>query len=196
MSEDIPKDTLEHFADLFSEESPKEKPKKIPKKVIEHPLAKRAPNQFVEPYMTWENGNYVKKFRIGIGKEDVTEMKLYAAQQTYVGDWDPIEQNYIVDERYVGMSKLEVAQHKQMDAAARGDLTALAQAEDRILGKPKQQVESIQVSATLEDFLEKVAEKEGMALASPPLFSGEDVIEGEVVGSEPSQRLNSGGMDI
>ena len=83
-----------------------------------------------------------------------------------------------------------------MDAAARGDLTALSQAEDRILGKPKQQVESIQISATLEDFLEKVAEKEGMALASPPLFEGDDVIEGEVVGSEPSQRLNDGGMDI
>ena len=118
-------------------------------------------------------------------KEDIQEMKFHAASQMYVGDWDPIQQDYIVDERYVGMTKLEVAQHKQMDAAARGDSDALVRIEDRLMGKPKQQVESVQISATLEDFLNKVAEQEGMASSSrePRAI---DYIEGEVVGSKPS----------
>jgi hypothetical protein len=140
---------------------------------------------YIEPYMTIENGVPVKKTRIALKKEDVQEMKYHAAQQMYVGDWDPINQDYNVDERYVGMTKLEVAQHKQIDAAARGDLQALNQVEDRILGRPKQQVESVQISATLEDFLSRVAEQEGMVSDSSS-FYGEDVIEGEVVGSSPS----------
>lgn len=118
-------------------------------------------------------------------KEDIQEMKFHAASQMYVGDWDPVAQDYIVDERYVGMTKLEVAQHKQMDAAARGDGQALEKIEDRLMGKPKQQVESVQISATLEDFLARVAEQEGLVSNTIPTSDG-DCREGEVVGSSPS----------
>lgn len=156
--------------------------------LIKEPPAYPAPastKAYVEPYMTIENGVPVKKHRVVMKKEDIQEMKYHAAQQMYVGDWDPIAQDYVVDERYVGMTKLEVAQHKQMDAAARGDLKALEQIEDRVLGKPKQQVESVQISATLEDFLEKVAQQEGLASVSS-LQNDEDIIEGGIVGFSPS----------
>ena len=135
--------------------------------------------------MTIENGVPVKKCRVVMKKEDIQEMKFHAASQMYVGDWDPVAQDYIVDERYVGMTKLEVAQHKQMDAAARGDGQALEKIEDRLMGKPKQQVESVQISATLEDFLARVAEQEGLASNVSPNPLG-SYIEGEVVGSSPS----------
>lgn len=148
------------------------------------------PKAYIEPYMVWENGNYIKKHRIAMRKEDVQELKLHAAQQMYIGDWDPVAQDYIVDERYVGMTKIEVAQHKQMDAAARGDFQALDKIEDRILGKPKQQVEAVQISATLEDFLEKVAQKEGLAPCNTSYLNDGNFIEGEVVGSSPSGANN------
>ena len=68
---------------------------------IEHPEYPPAASTkaYVEPYMVWENGVYVKKHRVMLKKEDVQEMKLHAAQQMYIGDWDPVNQEYIVDER-------------------------------------------------------------------------------------------------
>lgn len=139
---------------------------------------------YVEPYIVWENGVPVKKFKLQVAKEDIQEMKLHAATQTYYGDWDPINQEYIPDPRYEGLSKIEVAQHKLMDKAAAGDIQALAQVEDRILGKPKQQVESLNISTSLESFLEKIALSENQE--STPEESSEDIIEGEVVGYSSS----------
>jgi len=147
------------------------------------PSTKSARNCYVEPYIVWENGLPVKKFKLQMTKEDMQEMKVHAATQVYHGDWDPVSQSYIADPRYEGLSKIEVAQHKLMDKAAAGDTQALSQIEDRILGKPKQQVESLQINATLESFLEKVAKEEGLSVGDA---SHERIIEGEVVGYSPS----------
>lgn len=142
---------------------------------------------YVEPYIVWVDGLPVKKIRTVLAKDDVQELRTNAAAQPYFGDWDPVNQEYIPDPRYEGMSKIEVAIHKQMDQAARGDINALEKIEDRMFGKPKVQVESLQISATLEEFLEKVAVSEG--LAPPDVGLGHnDWIEGEVVGSSPSGR--------
>lgn len=155
------------------------------------PSTSSTKNCYVEPYIVWENGIPKKKYKLVMAKEDIQEMKIHAATQMYHGEWDPINQTYIVDPRYEGLSKIEVAQHKLMDKAAAGDIDALSKIEDRILGKPKQQVESLQISATLESFLEKVAKDEGMVSPSPAGYSVDDasheeIIEGEVVGYSPS----------
>lgn len=150
-------------------------------------------NAYVEPYIVWENGIPIKKHKLVVAKEDIQEMKMHAASQIYRGDWDPVNEAFIPDPRYEGLTKIEVAQHKLMDRAASGDIQALGQIEDRILGKPKQQVESLQVNATLESFLENVAKKEGFI--SP--LSDADVIDGEVVGYSPSSgEPDNGDFDI
>lgn len=130
-------------------------------------------NAYVEPYIVWENGVPVQKHKVVITKQDIQGMKYHAAAQMYQGEWDPVNECYIPDKRYEGLSKIEVAQHKLMDKAAAGDTTALSQIENRILGMPKQQVESLNINATLEGFLEKVAQSEGMATETeyPPLVS-------------------------
>lgn len=106
----------------------------------------------------------------------------------------PDNECYIPDKRYEGLSKIEVAQHKLMDKAAAGDTQALQQIENRILGMPKQQVESLNINATLESFLENVANKEGMKFA--PDVDSSDILEGEVVGSSPSPELPVERLDI
>lgn len=157
------------------------------------PSLASAKSAYVEPYIVWENGVPVKKHKLVIAKEDIQEMKIHAATQIYQGDWDPVNQCYIPDPRYEGLSKIEVAQHKLMDKAASGDTQALQQIENRILGMPKQQVESLNISTTLESFLEKIARDEGIA---PTVDSTGDCIEGEVVGSSPSSGSSMEGLDI
>lgn len=158
------------------------------------PSLASAKNAYVEPYIVWENGLPVKKHKLVIAKEDIHEMKIHAATQMYQGEWDPINECYIPDKRYEGLSKIEVAQHKLMDKAAAGDTQALQQIENRILGMPKQQVESLNITATLESFLENVANKEGMKFA--PDVDSSDILEGEVVGSSPSPELPVERLDI
>lgn len=130
-------------------------------------------NAYIEPYIVWENGLPVQKHKVVITKQDIQEMKYHAAVQMYHGEWDPVNECYIPDKRYEGLSKIEVAQHKLMDKAAAGDTAALSQIENRMLGMPKQQVESLNINATLEGFLEKVAQGEGLATETeyPPLVS-------------------------
>lgn len=130
-------------------------------------------NAYVEPYIVWENGVPVQKHKVVITKQDIQSMKYHAAVQMYHGEWDPVNECYIPDKRYEGLSKIEVAQHRLMDKAASGDTAALFQIENRMLGMPKQQVESLNINATLEGFLEKVAQGEGLASETeyPPSVS-------------------------
>lgn len=117
-------------------------------------------NAYIEPYISWENGLPVKKHKVVISNADISEMKYHAAAQVYQGEWDPVNECYIPDPRYNGMSKIEVAQHKLMDLAASGDTNALTQVENRLIGLPKQTVESLSIKGSLEDFLSNVLQNE------------------------------------
>lgn len=126
-------------------------------------------NSYVEPYISWENGVPKRKYKVVVSKEDILEAKKYAAIQPYQGDWDPINERYIPDPRYSGLSKIEVAQHKLMDAAAAGDLNALAQVENRLVGMPTQSINSFSIKGSLEDFLKTVVDKEESVNMAPAI---------------------------
>ena len=64
------------------------------------------------------------------------------------------------EEKLAGMSCMEVGAWRNAQAYARGDLEAGKFAYDRTVGKPKQQVENLNVNASLKDFLAATAAEE------------------------------------
>lgn len=81
----------------------------------------------------------------------------YAGDQITNADGDAIT---IFDERYRGATLMEVMMHRLTLKAATGDKDAVNTVLDRLLGKPKQAVESVNVSMSYQDFLSDIAQKE------------------------------------
>lgn len=127
---------------------------------------------FAERYIDWEDGMPVLKYRNVIRKEAINELTRHALSQPYEGDWDPETQEYIIDPRFVGMTKAEVMEHKLVDKAAAGNVEAIREIKDRLMGKPKQQVESKNLNITYEDFLEELARTENLANDNETISDG------------------------
>ncbi len=72
----------------------------------------------------------------------------------------PLEKELDHHPEYDGMSKGEVMFHKLASQAAEGDLPAIKEMLDRILGKPKQEVESKRLSLTYTDYLDELRRQE------------------------------------
>lgn len=88
------------------------------------------------------------------------------------------------------MMKWEVAKLRQMERASHGDLDALKQIEERELGKPAQQVNTLAITTTLESLLELV-EKNEQSYHPPSLPSyvivDETIIHGEAISDDDDE---------
>lgn len=78
---------------------------------------------------------------------------------------------YPDEQQYEGMTKAEVGALKAADGYANGDIDHTKFVHDRIIGKPKQQIESVNVAIGIKDYLAKLkeideAEKNGTTYAT------------------------------
>lgn len=78
----------------------------------------------------------------------------------YKGVWEPQLQEYIIEDDYIGLTNGEVVAMKLTELAVRGDMKAINQILDRMLGKPKQQTESVKMTMGLTEYLEAMAQEE------------------------------------
>lgn len=86
------------------------------------------------------------------------------------------------EDRFIGATKLEVIMHRVSDRAAHGDMEAVNFIYDRILGKPKQQTENINVAVNYQQFIKELA-------AQPPKPEGAITVEvREVNGVQIAER--------
>ena len=102
----------------------------------------------------WRNGQPVPIYTPPVTPDNIQDMHQNALQQTYKPPLDA--QGNLLDpkeEEFIGMPKLEVGFHKRADKIAAGDEDALERSLDRLIGKPKQSVESVSVSMSLQDFV-------------------------------------------
>jgi len=95
-------------------------------------------------------------------KPQIEETARAAASTLYVPAVDPLTGLVISgEEEFFGMTNIEVAQvRRARSAAAPGGLAHLESLEDRILGKPKQAVETKNVTLTYQDMLTELARRE------------------------------------
>jgi hypothetical protein len=64
------------------------------------------------------------------------------------------------DPMYEGLTNAQVMMAKLVEQAAAGDQSATKELFDRVMGKPKQQVESVQMKLSYEDYLDELSKKE------------------------------------
>jgi hypothetical protein len=85
-----------------------------------------------------------------------------------------------LDPEFDGMTNAEVMMVRMARKAAAGDLSVASELLDRVLGRPKQSVESKSLNLTYEDFLKEAARLAAVPTEPPPhphpsdIFGGDD----------------------
>lgn len=108
----------------------------------------------------WVNGVPEPYYVTPVNAAAIKTLATVAAALPYEGKWDEDLGMFIVDPRFKGMTNAEVMWIRTAEKAADGDLIAANMLLDRILGKPKQSVESTSMSMSYQEFLNMVEEQE------------------------------------
>jgi hypothetical protein len=111
-------------------------------------------------YITWdENGMPKPAFREIFAKEQIDILNRAALSADFEPRQDTETEQYD-EERFRGMTNAEVGAIKLAENYARGDIESAKYLLDRVLGKPKQQVEQLSVNASYAEFLEELARQQ------------------------------------
>jgi hypothetical protein len=110
--------------------------------------------------ITWVNGVPEPTYGKIVNTQSVKKLASVAASLPYEGEWDPELEMHIIEPRFKGLTNIEVMWIRLAEKAASGDTAAMNMIFDRILGKPKQSVESASVSMTYQEFLQTIAQQE------------------------------------
>ena len=90
-------------------------------------------------------------------KDQVEGMVFAAWSALYEGDRDPETGNITgFNPKFAGLTYGEVANLRMAEKAAMGDTQAYTAMMDRMLGKPKQQTETVSMTMTYQDFLDQL----------------------------------------
>lgn len=111
--------------------------------------------------ITWVNGVPEPTYTKIVSAQSVKKLAQVAASLPYEGEWDEDLEMYILEPRFKGMTNIEVMWVRLAEKAANGDKEAMNMMFDRILGKPKQSVETASVSMTYQEFLKELSKQSG-----------------------------------
>lgn len=107
----------------------------------------------------WVNGVPEPVYK-NITPSSVKQLANTALSLPYQGEYIPELDTYIIEPRFQGMSNAEVMWIKMAEKAATGDLKAAEMILDRVLGKPKQSVESATMTMNYTEFLDYLSKKQ------------------------------------
>jgi len=107
----------------------------------------------------WVNGMPEPAYE-NISPQSVKQLATSALSLPYEGEYDEDLGIKVVEERFAGMSNAEVMWVRIAEKAAAGDLSAAGLILDRVLGKPKQSVESTSMTLSYPEYLELIAKQE------------------------------------
>lgn len=113
--------------------------------------------------ITWVNGVPEPTYGKIVNVQSVKKLAQVAASLPYEGEWDEELEMFIIEPRFKGMSNVEVMWVRLAEKAANGDVGAMGMIFDRILGKPKQSVETASVSMTYQEFLTELSKQQNGA---------------------------------
>lgn len=109
-------------------------------------------------YIRWENNLPIACYVEPVTTDDMVSIGRAALAVPYEPILDPITLEILPEEKkFVGMTCLEVAFYRASQRFAQGDLDAGKFVFDRTIGKPKQQLETVSLHGTIQDFLAQVA---------------------------------------
>lgn len=119
------------------------------------PIAKKTMIQWVNGVPEPTYGN--------INPSSIKQLATTALSLPYEGDYNEELGINVIDPRFEGMSNAEVMWVRMAEKAAAGDIDAAKMILDRVLGKPKQSVETTTMTLTYPEFLEHLARQEEKA---------------------------------
>lgn len=106
---------------------------------------------------SFRDGKIYTEYVEPMDAETITDMRLHALATPYEPKRSPDGELLPGEEKYIGYAKGEVMSLREAQMAAEGDLDAIRHINDRILGKPKQQIDNLNVSISYKDYLEELA---------------------------------------
>lgn len=107
--------------------------------------------------IVWKNGLPTAATEKPFTKETINALTRATFALPYETVKDADGKTLKSEEKFEGLSIGEVMVQRACEAAAKGDLDAFKYLMDRVAGKPVQAVENVNISASLEEFLEAVA---------------------------------------
>lgn len=108
--------------------------------------------------INWVDGRPIPVYSHPLNKQQVSDLVTSALSLQYTGEIDTETGEPVnFDSRFMGMTNAEVMAIRLAEKAASGDHKATEQLLDRILGKPKQSVETVGVKMNYKDFLDVLA---------------------------------------
>lgn len=111
-----------------------------------------------ESVIIWENGIPDVRYQKMLTKETVAELPLAALSQPY--ERTSLEIELGRDEEFENLTRAEVMHIRLARKAAGGSMEAAKFLLERMLGKPKQSVETKSLSMTYTQYLEELTRKE------------------------------------
>ncbi len=145
---------------------------------LDGPLVPPAPPGAVNTrIMRWEGGQPVVRDVPMLTKTQIQEIGAAALALPYSepGDALAIELGLQPSEFY-GRPLYEVMKIKQAREAARtGDTAIIESIEDRVVGKPKQSVESHSIKETYEEYLARISREDALPVRALPIQDAEVV---------------------
>ncbi len=108
--------------------------------------------------LKWEDGIPRPTLVPLIPKKQQAEIAYAAASAPYMGRYDTEKDIWLVEERFQGMTQVEVMWCRIAQDAADGDKQAAQILLDRTQGKPKQSAEIVSVSVSYTDFLKQISD--------------------------------------
>ena len=109
-------------------------------------------------HVSWKDGMPTVVYKEMLTKDVVAELPIAAMSMPYERTEEEIFLNK--DPDFEGKSNAEVMNIRLARRAAAGDTEAIKMINDRVLGKPKQQIESTKLTMTYADYLEQITQEE------------------------------------
>ncbi len=112
--------------------------------------------------VNWDSGSPVVEYKAMLTKEVVADLPLMALSLPYERSEEEIMLG--LDLQFEGRSNAEVMNIKLARSAAKGDKDAIKMLHDRILGKPKQQIETHKVVENYHEFVDRITAEENKTI--------------------------------
>lgn len=111
-----------------------------------------------ESFIVWEDGVPTVAYRELLTIDAVSNLPIAALSLPY--QRTPREILLAIDIEFEGLTNAEVMNIRLARRAASGDMDATKTIQDRVLGRPKQQIESRSITETYTQYLERLAKDE------------------------------------
>ncbi len=111
-----------------------------------------------ESFISWEGDKPVVKYKKMLSKNNIADLPVASLSMPYKRTDEEIILN--IDPEFGGKTNAEVMNIRLARKAADGNMEAIKTLQDRILGKPMQQITSLKITETYTEYLERATKAE------------------------------------